>query len=105
MNTDSDDSPIPDDHGLIMDSAPATHDDTGDNLDLVVDASTDEPGIHSGPSCSQQQSSSTAVSGDLRCVNCGLNVSRMRRHTLEISEVRNLIQRWIGQVNNNIRIF
>ncbi len=31
-----------------MDSAPATHDDTGDKLDLVLDALAYEPGIQSG---------------------------------------------------------
>ncbi|CAH0664186.1 unnamed protein product [Spodoptera exigua] len=42
------DSPILDDYSLIMDSAPATHDDTGDKLDLVLDALAYEPGIQSG---------------------------------------------------------
>lgn len=100
MNTNTGDFFIPNDHGLKMDSDSATHDDMGDNLDLILATSNNDADNRSGPSVSQQ-SSSTAVSGNLRCVNCSLNVSRMRRHTLEIVEVRCLIQRWVGlhQVN------
>ncbi|CAH0697017.1 unnamed protein product [Spodoptera exigua] len=44
----TEDSSILDDYSLIMDCAPATHDDTGDKLDLVLDALAYEPGIQSG---------------------------------------------------------
>lgn len=91
MNTDSGDSPIPDDHGLNMDSAPADNDNPRDNLDLMS-VPTEDPGIQPGPSSSVR----THSSGYVRCINCNLNISRMRRHPLEIVEVRSIIQRWIG---------
>ncbi|CAH2109210.1 unnamed protein product [Euphydryas editha] len=68
----------PDDHGQNMDSASASHDNPS--------TSYDDPGIHAGPSDSSQH---------LRCVNCGLNITRTRRHLLEIVEVRNLIKQWV----------
>lgn len=97
MNTDSGDSPKPDDHGLNMDSAPADNDNPRDNLDLMS-VPIDDPGIQPGSSSSQQ---TTVTSGYVRCVNCNLNISRMRRHPLEIFEVQSFIQRWVGQVISN----
>lgn len=93
MNTDSDDPSTLDDHGLNMDSAPASHDDPGNNSDFT----TDDPGIHPGipGSSSSQRSTSTLVSEDTRCINCRINVFRLRRHFLAIAEVRDLVQRWV----------
>lgn len=60
MNTDSGDSPIPDDHGLNMDSAPADNDNPRDNLDLMS-VPTEDPGIQPGPSSSVRTNSSGRV--------------------------------------------
>lgn len=62
------------------------------------------PGIFTG-----QSSSSQAVDSDpnihLHCVNCGINISRMRRHPLVMAEVRYLIQRWIEPQQVNIHMY
>lgn len=98
---DSDESSNPDDHGLNMDSVPASHDNPSMNSDSVS-TNYDDPGIHTGPSSSQPLPINSR--GRLRCVNCGLNVTRIRRHLLEIAEVRNIIQQWVQpqQVNTNV---
>lgn len=75
----------PEDHGQNMDSASASHDNPSTSFD-TISSNYDDPGIHAGPSDSSQQ---------LRCVNCGLNITRTRRHLLEIVEVRNLIKQWV----------
>lgn len=93
MNSDSDDPSLLDEHGLNTDSAPAIYDNSS-NTSVSMQATTDDPDIHSGNS-SSQQSISSAVNENVRCVNCSINVSRMRRHLLEIEEVRNLVQRWV----------
>lgn len=89
---DSDDSLNPNDHGLNMDLAPASHDNSSTILDSIS-SNYDNSGVQPGPSRSQPLVSNTR--GQLRCVNCGLNVTKIRRHLLEIAKVRNLIQQWV----------
>ncbi|CAH2088967.1 unnamed protein product [Euphydryas editha] len=86
----------PDDHGQNMDSASASHDNPSTSFD-TISSNYDDPGIHAGPSDSSQH---------LRCVNCGLNITRTRRHLLEIVEVRNLIKQWVRsqQLSSSTRL-
>ncbi|CAH2088964.1 unnamed protein product [Euphydryas editha] len=86
----------PDDHGQNMDSASASHDNPSTSFD-TISSNYDDPGIHAGPSDSSQHS---------RCVNYGLNITRTRRHLLEIVEVRNLIKQWVRsqQLSSSTRL-
>lgn len=96
---DSDDSFNPDDHGLNMDPASASHDNPSTNFDSIS-TNYEDPSIHTGPSSSQPSVINSR--GHLRCVNCTLNVTLIRRHLLEIAEVRNVVQQWVQphQVNS-----
>lgn len=66
MNSDSDDPSLLDEHGLNTDSAPAIYDNSS-NTSVSMQATTDDPDIHSGNS-SSQQSISSAVNENVRCV-------------------------------------
>lgn len=91
-----------DDTGLQMDDVPASHADFG--LQMVSEpTSTDNSGTAPVSETTAQVDSPLESGTQRHCVNCNINITRMRRHPLMIDEIRLLIQQWVAprQVSNN----
>lgn len=78
---------LPDDHGLLSDSVPASNVDP----DIYLD---NEPVLHDDLRINMDLPILSDES--LRCINCGTDITHRRRHVLSLVEVLRVILQWIA---------